>query len=320
VAKSVGVKPDTRLLRRGPSRAIATTVLTAAMLLYATAAIAQESIAAARDLYAAAAYDEALARLNDLRLTKHSSDDDRAIEQYRALCLFALGRATDAERAIEAMVVAAPGYRPSEADASPRVQAAFVDVRRRVLPGIIQQKYNNAKAAFDRKDLASARAGFAQVIELLADPAVVSGPMQQERAALLTLATGFRDLSTPPVAPLPAAPAPQPAQPQRVIAIKPAPAAGRIYSAADPGIAAPTAVRQSVAALAGVFAPRPGAVEIVIDESGAVVDATIQISVNPVYDRLALATARSWRYRPAMFGGVPVKFRKVVALDPRNVQ
>jgi hypothetical protein len=289
------------------------------MLLYATA-IAQEPIATARDLYAAAAYDEALARLDDLRSSKHPSDDDRVIEQYRALCLFALGRATDAERAIEAMVVAAPGYRPADGDASPRVQAAFVDVRRRLLPGIIQQKYNNAKAAFDRKDLTSARAGFTQVIELLADPVVASGPLQQERAALLTLASGFRDLSTPPAAPLPAAPAPQPAQPQRVIAIKPAPAAGRIYTAEDAGIIAPTAVRQSFAALSGVFAARPGTVEIVIDEAGAVQAATTQIAVNPVYDRLALATARTWRYRPALFGGVPVKFRKVVVLDPRNVQ
>ena len=290
------------------------------MLLYATAAIAQESIAAARDLYAAAAYDEALARLDDLRSSKHPSDDDRVIEQYRALCLFALGRATDAERAIEAMVVAAPGYRPADGDASPRVQAAFVDVRRRLLPGIIQQKYNNSKAAFDRKDLTSARAGFTQVIELLADPAVASGPMQQERAALLTLASGFRDLSMPPAAPVPTVPAPQPAAPQRLIAIKPAPAAGRIYTAEDAGIIAPTAVRQSFAALSGVFAPRPGAVEIVIDEGGAVQAATMQVAVNPVYDRLALATARTWRYRPALFGGVPVKFRKVVVLDPRNVQ
>lgn len=290
------------------------------MLLYATAAIAQESIAAARDLYAAAAYDEALARLDDLRLSKHPSDDDRVIEQYRALCLFALGRATDAERAIEAMVVAAPGYRPAEGDASPRVHAAFVDVRRRLLPGIIQQKYNNAKAAFDRKDLASARAGFTQVIELLADPAVASGPLQQERVSLLTLASGFRDLSMPPAAPAPAPPAPQPAPPQRLTAIKPAPAAGRIYTAEDAGIIAPTAVRQSFAALSGVFAPRPGTVEIVIDEGGAVQAATMQVTVNPVYDRLALATARTWRYRPALFGGVPVRFRKVVVLDPRNVQ
>src|SRR4051812_26747317 len=96
-------------VRRRSFRVIAKAVMAMAMLLYATAAIAQVSIAAARDLYAAAAYDEALERLNDLRLSKHPSDEDRIIEQYRALCLFALGRATDAERAIEAMVVAAPG-------------------------------------------------------------------------------------------------------------------------------------------------------------------------------------------------------------------
>jgi hypothetical protein len=297
--------------------AIATTVL-GVVLLCGAVAVAEDSLAAARDLYAAAAYEDALARLNDLRSAKHSTDDDRVIEQYRALCLFALGRPTDAERAIEAMVAAAPAYRPTDGDASPRVQAAFVEVRRRLLPGIIREKYNDAKTKFDRKDLAGARAGFTQVIELLADPAVVSGPLQQERAAMLTLANGFRDLSTPPP-PLPAAPAPQPA-PQRVVAVQPAPPALRIYTVEDAGITAPTVVRQSFAALAGVFAPRPGVVEIVIDETGAIQDATMRLSVNPVYDRLAVATAKTWRYRPAMLGGVPVKFRKVVPLDVRNVQ
>jgi TonB family protein len=76
-------------------------------------------------------------------------------------------------------------------------------------------------------------------------------------------------------------------------------------------------VRQSVAALAGVFALRAGAVEIVINEAGAIDNATIRLTVNPVYDRLALATAKNWRYRPATLGGVPVKFRTVVSLDPK---
>ena len=41
-------------------------------------------------------------------------------------------------------------------DVSPRVRTAFSEVRRRVLPTIIQQKYGEAKAAYDRKAYAIA--------------------------------------------------------------------------------------------------------------------------------------------------------------------
>ena len=47
-------------------------------------------LAAARELYASARYDEALAMLNGLR--PDEARDRRSIEQYRSLCLLALGR------------------------------------------------------------------------------------------------------------------------------------------------------------------------------------------------------------------------------------
>src|SRR5207245_9922836 len=144
----------------------------AATLLTAAAVRAQESgdLAAARDLYASAAYDDALAVLNRLRSTDHPAGQSRAIGQYRASCLLALGRASDAEQAIEAVVAAEPSYLPSDSDASPRVRSAFTTVRRRMLPTIIQQQYGAAKAAFDRKDFAAAAGGFHQVLAALADP------------------------------------------------------------------------------------------------------------------------------------------------------
>ncbi len=104
-------------------------IIVAAM---APAAAAQDSLAAARDLYTAAAYEDALALLDRLRAADHRVDDSRFIEQYRAFCFLALGRTTDAERAIEAVVTAAPAYRPTDNDASPRVRSAFRDVRRRL--------------------------------------------------------------------------------------------------------------------------------------------------------------------------------------------
>src|SRR5437660_3511087 len=148
--------------------------LVAAMLLATAALHAQNSndLTAARDLYASAAYDEALTMLNRLRSSNPSPTDGPAIEQYRAFCLLALGRANDAEQAIEAVVAAEPSYQPSDSDVSPRVRSAFTTVRRRMLPTIIQQRYAEAKIAYDKKDFANAARGFHLVTTMLADPDV----------------------------------------------------------------------------------------------------------------------------------------------------
>src|SRR4029450_10790232 len=49
----------------------------------------------AKDLYASARYDEALSVLNGLRIGE--AVDRRTVEQYRSLCLLALGRGSEAE-------------------------------------------------------------------------------------------------------------------------------------------------------------------------------------------------------------------------------
>jgi TonB family protein len=88
-----------------------------------------------------------------------------------------------------------------------------------------------------------------------------------------------------------------------------------IYGPDDRDVLPPAAVRQSFAPMAEVFSLRPGVVEIVVDETGTVIAATTKVSVNAVYDRLALATAKSWRYRPAVLNGAAVKFRMVIPLQ-----
>src|SRR6187402_2050549 len=85
----------------------------------------ENPLSAARDLYASARYDEALAVLNGLQPTNDGGSDRKSIEQYRSLCLLALGRGTEAESAIAAVVNADPLFMPGEAEASPRVRAAF---------------------------------------------------------------------------------------------------------------------------------------------------------------------------------------------------
>src|SRR6266550_1292793 len=93
-------------------------------MMMAESAAAQGSLAGARDLYTAAAYDDALAMLNGLRGADRRPEDGRAIEQYRALCLLALGRTDEATGAMQAIVAAAPSYHLSETEASPRVRTA----------------------------------------------------------------------------------------------------------------------------------------------------------------------------------------------------
>ena len=299
---------------------IATTIL-----LPTSDAAAQASLPAARDLYAAAAYEDALHVLNAIRTTEQRPDDGRAVEQYRALCLYALGRVAEAESAIESLVQVAPSYRLADADVSPRVRATFHDVRQRVLPAVIQRTYEAANAAFARKDPAAAE-GFTLVLELLADPDLGAAATRSPLSELRTLATGFLALRTaqtaapaPTPAPPAAPPAPVPAPPPPAPVPSPARiASNRIYAPEDVNVVPPIVVRQSFAPLADVFAVHAGIVEVVVDEIGEVVAAKTVVPVNAVYDRVAIATARSWRYRPATLDGVAVKYRTIVQLQMKS--
>jgi TonB family protein len=277
----------------------------------------KDLVGVARELYASARYDEALAVLNDLRPTDATPvSDRRSIEQYRSLCLLALGRATEAEGAIAAVVTADPAYQPSEAEASPRVRAAFSEVRRRLLPDIATRRYTEAKAAFDRKDYAGAEKIFRRVLSLLDDP-----DMGGRLADLRILSSGFLDLSAAASAP------PPEAQKKETVAAAPPAApvqpsdATRIYTSDDRNVTAPVAVRQELPrvppAITGQVRDR-GVLELIIDELGRVTSMTIRSSVHPMYDTLLLTAAKDWRYEPAKVQGTPVRFRKMIQVNVRR--
>ena len=300
--------------RRFTSYLVAAFILTMAE---AAAAQTPSSLARARDLYTAAEYDDALVMLNSLRAPDRRPEDGRAIDQYRAMCLLALGRTDEAKSAIEAVVAAVPSYRLSETEVSPRVLAAFRSVRQVMLPGLIQKKYTEAKVAFDRRNLDAASEGFKQVLELLADsdlgPAANQPPLSQLRA----MAVSFRELtvaSSPPAAPpLPARPSPPPVA-TPAPSLRPAAPAG-LYSGTDANVVPPIILRQTMPVLGDVFVQRQGIIEIIINESGLVQAATMTVPVNPVYDGLVLAATKNWRYIPATVNGVAVKFRIAIQLD-----
>lgn len=274
----------------------------------------RDVVGPARDLYASARYDEALAVLNDLRPADAANAvaDRKSIEQYRSLCLLALGRGSEAESAIAAVVTADPAYQPGEVEASPRVRAAFSDVRRRLLPDIANSRYAEAKALFDRKDYASAALQFRQITSLLDDP-----DMGGKLPDLRTLVSGFLDLSVaastpPPEPPKPAvaAPAPPPVVPQ--------PEPNRIYTMMDKDVIAPVVVRQEMPRLTPSMklqAKERGIIEVVIDELGRVTNVTMRESVHPMFDAELMTMARDWRYQAATSAGKPVRYRKMIQIN-----
>jgi TonB family protein len=290
-------------------------IVTAALATPAAAQRDAAALGAAKDLYASARYDEALAVLNGLR----SADrvDRRSVEQYRSLCLIALGRGAEAETAIAAVVTADPMYQPGEADASPRVRATFSDVRRRLLPDIARAQYTGAKASYDRREWPAAAQQFGLVLALLDDP-----DMGGRLPDLRVLAAGFLELSAkaaePPPPPPPAAePKPEPPAAPEPPPAPAAPDAAKIYTIDEAGVVAAAAIKQDIprvpAALIPMSRPR-GLLEVVVDEQGRVISMAVRASIHPTYDHQLLAAARDWKYRPATFNGQPVKFRRIIQI------
>ena len=277
---------------------------------------AQDSLEAARQLYASAEYTSALSMLNALSSVDSPREERRAIALYRTLCLLAVGRRAEADSAIESMVSADPLYRPDADEIPPRMRTAIADARKRMLPAILQEKYKESKAAFDRQDFGRAAVGFREMLDGLGDPDIAMAASQSPLADLKTLAVGFYELSSKALVPPPAAPAPVVTQ----TVLPPGPSATiqapKLYTADDRNVVPPQAIRQQIPAFPGkVTVAKSGVLELVIDTSGNVESAMMRVSVNAQYDRMATTAARSWQYQPAMVDGAPVKFVKRIQVS-----
>src|SRR6187402_254593 len=95
-----------------------------AWLAAATAVSAQttDSATAIAQLYATAAYEDALGAIAKAAPTAR-------LETYRAFCLLALGKDAEARAAAPRAVETDPLFVPADTDASPRVLSFFRDVR-----------------------------------------------------------------------------------------------------------------------------------------------------------------------------------------------
>ena len=148
----------------------------------------QDPVPNVRELYLSADYEGALTVL-DL-LDRPTSDSHAELADYRVLCLLALDRRDEARQAIRAIVERDPAHRLSDVQASPRMRTAFQDLRKALLPDVVQRMYAEAKAKFDKHD-PSAADTFDRLLTLLDDPDLKDAQLSDLRA----VASGFRDLS-----------------------------------------------------------------------------------------------------------------------------
>ena len=283
-------------------------------------AAAQTDLSEAKTQYEEAAYEDALTTLT--KASASTPADRVQLEQYRALCLIALGRLPEAERAVVALVEADPTYVPPPSVASPRVLTIVADIRRRELPGVTRRVLDSGRAAYEAKNVALAQRQFDLLLKLLDDPAMEGRP---EREDLRAVAKGFNTLLV--AAPAAARPA-SPAEPER----SPAPSSSPSSPPSSaPAVASPFVPAVVIQETLPIWTPpNPsiarneynGAVKVRIGTDGRVKAASIDRPSHPAYDAVLLNTARSWLYKPAMQNGTPIESERVIAvrLRPRTDQ
>ena len=274
-----------------------------------------DDLAAARALYATGDYETALTKLDAAR-SDATADE---VDQYRALCLLALGRNSETELALRELVDRRPHYRMSEDDVSPRLVAMFHAIRKQLLPGIVKAMYATSKRAFEEKRHAEAASGLRDTLDLLADPDVAGAAESMDDLKLL--AEGFLRLADVEVANAKAAEAATAAARAREAAAQPAaPPVPTVYSDHDSGVTPPVAIDRTLPSWRPsnpLVASRAyqGHLRVVIDETGQVESATLLRPFLPGFDTDVVAAAKKWRFRPATLTGVPVKFVRIFTID-----
>lgn len=283
-------------------------------------AAAQTDLSEAKTQYEEAAYEDALTTLT--KASASTPADRVQLEQYRALCLIALGRLPEAERAVAALVEADPTYVPPSSVASPRVLAMVADIRRKELPGVTRRVLDSGRAAYEAKNISLAQRQFDLLLKLLDDPAMEGRP---EREDLRSVAKGFSTLLVAaPAAPRPA----PPTEPERTAAPSSSPSGS---PSSPPAAASPFVPAVVIQETLPIWTPpNPsiarneynGAVKVRIGTDGRVKAASIDRPSHPAYDAVLLNTARSWLYKPAMQNGTPIESERVIAvrLRPRTDQ
>ena len=252
-----------------------------------------------RSLYAAAAYEDALAAMPAVSEEPVKTD----FELYRALCLLALGREQESAAAVERLVRSAPSFVPPTGDVSPRMQALLTSIRARLVPDFAREAYAEAKVAYEANDHPKARASFQRAAELIDS---LPADKRQGLEDLRLLAGEFLKLSRAvSVRPEPVAPSAAPVT-EVVAYVAPIPIREKLPSWI------PADSRQARTEYVGLL-------RLDIDEDGRVRSASILKTSHPAYDAAALQAARGWTYKPATRAGVPIASQRdiQIRLAPR---
>jgi TonB family protein len=275
---------------------------------------AQDPLSAARDLYASAAYAEALAELARVESTATPATK-RDADAYRTFCFVALGRDTEAQALAESLVRRDPMLSIDQfPDASPRIAEMFVAARRRVLPQLVRDEFRIARAV--AAGSVPEESKLRHVRQLL-DAAQQAGAWDETLADMRLIVDGFLELAQTAEqqnAADEAAAAAAPPEP-------PSPPAAAVASSTDASVVAPTPVFQPGPNIPPALLMlvrqlhRTSTIDVLINERGTVEDVTVKQSVTPAYDALVVAAARRWRYKPALKNGVPIKFVSTVVIN-----
>ena len=270
---------------------------------------AQSALDEAKAQYEAAAYEDALSTLT--RAGDGAPANRVQVEQYRALCLIALGKMPDAERAVVALVAEDPMYIPSANVASPRVLSLVSDIRRKELPAVARRLFDTGRTAFQQKEFTRAKSNFDLLLKLLDDPAMEGRP---EREDLRSLAQGFVTLAASsttarPAAPEPAAQAPPPMSQAPATVLR-----GSVQPAIAVQETMPIWMPPNQLVAQNEYT---GSLKVRIGADGQVKGVSIEKPSHPAYDARLLQAARMWTYKPAMQNGVAVESEKIIAIRLR---
>jgi len=260
-------------------------------------------LAAARALYAAANYEDALDRLGRI------GTDDTLVDQvdtYRALCLLALGRSRESERVVEQILQRNPRFTLDEREVSPRLVIVYRAVRARLLPAAARNLYAAARSSFDNRQYDTAVTQLREVLALLeGDTSPDSGA-----ADLRYLAEGFLRLAES----MQTGAVPQSELQQRTVSFSKVATSGPVYSVLDREVTAPIEISRPVPIMVTPRGMQPhlyqGLVEVIISETGRVESAVMRRSINADFDLDILAATEQWRFQSAMRNGQPVKYRR----------
>ncbi len=258
-------------------------------------------LAAARTLYASAAYEKALERLARAAQGQGLIDE---VDTYRALCLLGLGRTSESEHALEEILARNPRYALDESAVSPRLVDLYRAARARVLPEAARNLYSAARASFDDKKYDVAVAQLRELQALISPANVPESAVGL--ADLRVLSEGFLKLAESLLDPVAPAPPVSGAAPPAKTEI--------VYSILNREVSAPVEITRPVPRLKtppgepqGLY---QGLVEVVINAEGRVESAVIKRSIAPAYDADLLAATAQWKFQPATLDGAAVRYRR----------